>query len=71
MEEAPIQESVQDSKGKISLVWVTWLKSLASKLTKNELQSLPTYADNATAIAAGLNVGTPYKTATGQVMVVY
>lgn len=37
----------------------------------NKAYNLPTYADNATAVAGGLSVGEMYKTATGEVMVVY
>jgi hypothetical protein len=37
----------------------------------NKAYNLPTYADNAAAVAGGLSVGELYKTATGEVMVVY
>ena len=37
----------------------------------NTAHALPTYADNAAAVAGGLAVGRLYKTGTGEVMVVY
>jgi hypothetical protein len=37
----------------------------------NKAYNLSTYADNAAAVAGGLRVGELYKTATGEVMVVY
>lgn len=37
----------------------------------NTFANLPTYVDNTAAKAGGLLVNQPYKTATGQVMVVY
>ncbi len=37
----------------------------------NKAYNLSTYADNAAAVAGGLSVGELYKTATGEVMVVY
>lgn len=36
----------------------------------NTTMTLPTYADNSSAVTGGLSVGTVYKTATGEVRVV-
>jgi len=63
---------------------ITWPRNLDPKLhmalnylveeimrETNKAYNLPTYADNAAAVAGGLRVGELYKTATGEVMVVY
>lgn len=67
----PIQETGSDNRDTLTIPWILWLATLVSTISKNELQALPTYVDNTAARAGGLVAGTPYKTATGQVMVVY
>jgi hypothetical protein len=51
----------------LSKVWTKFFEELAANTAKN----LPTYANNAAAIAGGLATGSLYRTATGVVMVVY
>ena len=50
--------------------WLTTLATWAGGLWATNWAALPTYADNAAAVAGGLAVGTPYKTATGETRVV-
>ena len=69
MESAPVETKIQEEL--VTVPWRIWFASLVKLVTLNTLQGLPVYTDNAAAIAGGLSIGTPYKTATGQVMVVY
>ena len=71
LDNAPIQVAPADKSGLISSAWSTWFVKLVSIVRKNELQTLPVYADNAAATAAKLAVGTVYRTNVGVVMVVY
>lgn len=62
MDSAPIQQSIQEKSGTISQFWITWLDRLVKTIRRNEMQSLPVYANNAAAVAGGLSVGSPYRT---------
>lgn len=50
---------------------ITGTTANTTYVNKLNIKSLGTYADNAAAISAGLEVGTLYKTSTGQLMIVY
>lgn len=71
MENGPVQEPIAGDGGIITVIWMLWLERLVALVNRNSMQELSVYADNAAALAGGLNVGDIYMTATGQVMVVY
>lgn len=68
MDQPPLQLEIVDDKKKLTLGWSQFFQKAATKYT---MPGLPVYADNVTAKAAGLKVGANYRTATGQVMVVF
>lgn len=49
--------------------WLEWFQRIFDD--RHKISGLPTYADNAAAVLGGLKTDALYKTATGQVMVVY
>jgi hypothetical protein len=71
MKRAPVQTDIQKKDGGLIADWTLWLNTLVMTVTRNELQALPVFANNADALAGNLKAGDPYRTATGQVMVVY
>jgi hypothetical protein len=68
MQPAPIDTPLfqGDPKARINTpAWIQWLVQLVARPV------YAVYVDNAAALAGGLMVGDQYRTATGQVMVVF
>ena len=49
--------------------WLEWFQRIFDE--RKKMPGLPVYTDNAAALLGGLFAGDTYRTATGQVMVVY
>jgi len=71
MNDAPVGSSIQSANGSIMQTWIMWFARLVKIVNASDLSNLPTYANNAAALAGGMTVGKFYRTATGQVMQVY
>jgi len=71
LEPAPTKEEIFPNDFGMSAGWLKWFARLFDFSRSPSFPNLPTHADNAAAVAAGLEAGTIYKTATGVVMCVY
>ena len=70
LEPAPTRTEFFTDGVNISGRWILWFQKLYDFNTSPTFSKLPTYADNALAIAAGLKAGNVYKTATGELRIV-